>query len=197
MNFRHHLSAISLFLGSVGILVIMSSCSSSTKLTVQRSALYSADSLFKSGDYQSAKSTYREIIDSFPSKEATKNAMFMLGVINLHYNNPDADWDSALTEFQTFASMFPDDPRIGQVKSWISVLSTVKQSRKEAAELKRKLRILNNNDERTTRTNKATIDSLTETLSTIQLEKDTLIKRNAELKRIIVELERKCQQGGM
>ncbi|MFP4163950.1 MAG: hypothetical protein ACLFQB_08810 [Chitinispirillaceae bacterium] len=193
----HHFIVLFVLCSAALIFSSLSSCSSGRKLTVQeKNPLHKADSLFQAGKYHRAQAAYSTARDTLVDEEYIRDAQYKLAILHLYHDNADVNLDSSLIELKYFVTLFPDDPRAGEAKSWIKVLNLLKKTRKELKAKNRRIRRLNRYDEQLAKTTREIIDSLTETLDVLQQERDSLFDDNAQLKQIIVELERKCQQGG-
>ena len=122
----------------------------------------------------------------------------MLGLINLYYDNPSANWEIALQEFKKFASLYPDDYRIGEVNSWIRLLVVMQSFKKEYRGTADKLEQLAKSKELEVsqpQPRKVNIDAITESLRNCY--NDTIHSpENPGNRNFILDLERKCQQAG-
>lgn len=177
-------------------LVILGGCAPTKYITNEQQALHEADSLFENGNYEYAKLKYISIRDKVPQSDAARDAQYNLGFINVFYNNPFANWETALREFKTFASRYPDDARIGEVNSWIRILVVLQSFDREYHHKKKQLKALEQSKQLTEDEQKHSLESLNETLRTCSKEREDLQKKVDELKQIIIEMERKCQQAG-
>lgn len=90
-----------------------------------RQQLVHADSLFRTGNYEVAKLEYISIRDKCKEQEIAATAQFRLGYLNIYYDNPFADYEAALREFQRFQSMYPRHEKIEQVQNWIRMLTVL------------------------------------------------------------------------
>jgi outer membrane protein assembly factor BamD (BamD/ComL family) len=163
-----------------------------------------ADSLFESGNFVEAKNIYEKIRLGMPptSPEAQK-AHYYLAYSNVFYKNPWADWNSALTEFKSFAALYPDDPHIDQVRSWIGILATIKSFEIEYRKTSHQVERLTADKNTTRETQRFHLDSMAtilrssyESLDSLSRRGDSLARKNTELITAIIDLEKKCQQAG-
>jgi outer membrane protein assembly factor BamD (BamD/ComL family) len=104
---------------------------SSQMVTFDSKLLIEADSLYRSGNYEYAKTRYAKVRSEFPTSRAGAQAQYMLGYINLYYDNPFASWDAALKEFKTFAAQYPNHELIPQVNSWIRMLVVLQSFKRQ------------------------------------------------------------------
>ncbi|MFW6245612.1 MAG: hypothetical protein ACOC36_06965 [Fibrobacterota bacterium] len=181
-------------------LTLSLSCSGGRKLSPipndSDDPLHTADSLFEAGDYNKAKEAYSYARDTLSDTKLISDAQYKLAVLYLYYDNDNVNLDSALLELRYFATLFPDAPRAGEAISWIKILNLLKKTRKDLKSQTRTIKYLKQKNEQLAADNKVKIDSLTKTLNTLQLERDSLFDENVELKQILIELERKCQKSG-
>ena len=64
-----------------------------------------ADALFKQGSHQAALARYGQIIETYPA--AGDRALFEMGIIHAHPQNPGKDYEKALACFQKLAGDYP------------------------------------------------------------------------------------------
>lgn len=186
------------FYGAVLSVFLMWGCTAKV-ITYEQQMLFEADSLFKAGNYDHAKARFSKIQESKPESDEAKRAQFMLGLINLYYDNPSANWEIALQKFKKFASLYPDDYRIGEVNSWIRLLVVMQSFKKEYRGTADKLEQLAKSKEMEVpqpQPRKVNIDAITESLRNCYNDRDSLTRKSRELENFILDLERKCQQAG-
>jgi len=90
-----------------------------------------ADSLFRIGNYEGAKNKYIEIRDKSRNQTAAACAQYSLGFINIYYDNPFANYNTALEEFKLFVKKFPNNQRLDLANNWIRILTILKNSKKK------------------------------------------------------------------
>jgi len=169
-------------------------------VTYEQQLLSEADSLFKVGSYEYAKIKYSKIRDTYQETDAAKTAQFYLGYINVFYDNPLANVEGALREFQRYATMYPRDVRIGEVNSWIRILVAMQSFEKEFHGTSDKLeqarnREIKENDLRA-QLKKMNLETYTDALKKCDDSRDSLARKTKELENVILDLERKCQDAG-
>jgi len=157
--------------------------------------LTEADSLFKVGNYEYAKVKFAKIRDSRPESDAARRAQFMLGFINVYYDNPFANWEAALREFKMYATMYPTDVRIDEANSWIRILVVLQSFKKEYTNTNNKLGQLKIRDQENRTIRRVNIDTITESLRSCYNDRDSLQRKIEDLKNEITEMEKKCQQA--
>ena len=163
-----------------------------------------ADSLFTAGNFESAKAVYEKIRLGMPpeSPEAQK-AHYYLAYINVFYKNPWADWNSALTEFISFAALYPDDPHMDDVRSWIRILTTIKSFETEYRKTSHQVERLTADKNTTREVQRFHLDSMAvilrnsyESRDSLARTCDSLARKNVGLINTIIDMEKKCQQAG-
>lgn len=162
--------------------------------------LESADSLFYSGNFEDAEKLYEKIRATRPKTEEAKAAHFQCAYLNIYYKNPSANWSKSLKEFNSFASQYPNDPRIGEVFSWMRILTVIKsfdtQFRTSADQVER----LKFFKKEALHSQRYVLDSMAviirNCLDSREVVRDSLTKANAKLENVIINLEKKCQQVG-
>jgi tetratricopeptide (TPR) repeat protein len=76
-------------------------------------------------DCESALRENQEILELFPQSPPGDVALFNLGIIHVHYANPDRDYKKALDFFARLESEFPGSPRAEEAKVWAGVLEAM------------------------------------------------------------------------
>lgn len=163
-----------------------------------------ADSLFAAGNFEGAKMAYEKIrIEMPPSSPEAEKAHYYLGYINVFYKNPWADWNTALTEFKSFAALYPNDPRINEVLSWIRILTTIKSFESEYRRATNKVELLAQDSSTAFEIKRFYLDSMAailrnsyESRDSVVRKHDSLARKNAELINVIIDLEKKFQRAG-
>lgn len=179
---------------TITVSLILCGCAAQV-VTVEQKILHEADSLFNAGNYEYAKVKYAKVRDSKPNSQYSRIAQYQLGYINVYYENPFANWEAALREFKLFTSLYPDDFRIGEVNSWISILIAMRTFKKDYLGTNNQLERLKIKEESRPRLT-SNIETITESLRNCYNEKDSLARKTKELENVILDLERKCQQAG-
>jgi len=194
-------------LGAYALLLCACAGSSKPPLPVHEQKSFpmkEADSLFAAGNFEGAKSVYEKIRIAMPplSPEAEK-AHYYLGYINVFYKNPWADWNTALTEFKSFAALYPNDPRINEVLSWIRILTTIKSFESEYRRATNKVERLTQDSTTAFEIKRFYLDSMAailrnsyESRDSLVRKHDSLVRKNTELINIIIDLEKKFQRAG-
>lgn len=168
------------------------------------SSMAEADSLFAYGNFQDAKTVYEKIRnDHAPGSDEARDAHYRIAYIDVFYKNPYADWNSALTEFKSFVSLYSDDPRIDEVRSWIRILNTIKSFETEYRKTSHQVERLKADKTAIRNTQRFHLDSMAiilrssyDSRDSLSRTGDSLARKNAELIKTIIDLEKRCQQAG-
>jgi outer membrane protein assembly factor BamD (BamD/ComL family) len=182
----------SLWWPACAAVALLAGCSSQM-VTFETKLLVEADSLFRNGNFEYAKARYAKVHAEFPNSHSGAQAQYMLGYLNLYYDNPFASWDASLKEFKTFAAQYPDNELIPQVNSWIRLLVVLQSfkrqydiSQAEVASLEKELQ-----DKRQSSNPhqiEAKYEVLMEALQRSDNEKDSLASRIRVLEEVIDKL---------
>jgi outer membrane protein assembly factor BamD (BamD/ComL family) len=172
-------------------------CASPGKMvTYKNRQLTEADALLYHGKYKEAKTLYEKIRSSQPNAEEARTAHFSIAFINVYYKNPNADWDTALKEFKSFAALYPKDSRIGEALSWVRLLTIIKSFDNEFKRASSQVQRLKLDRTESKMTQRMFLDSMASMLRNCYQARDSLVKKNVELENVIIDLEKKFQQAG-
>ena len=95
--------------------------------TADKRALVEADSLAREGNYESALHTYKKISVDYSGAPSGATAKYKVAYFNIYYDNPFADFDAALREFEDFRRIYPKDRRVENANNWIRILTVLKE----------------------------------------------------------------------
>ncbi len=129
-----------------------------------------ADLLFESGNYELAKKKYMEIRDNARQKTIVALAQYKLGYINIYHDNPFADYEEALKEFNLFLAKYDNNSLAENAKNWIKIITSLLNTKKS----------YNNTNETLQKTEQKLTDNyslLEDSLSLYSSKKDSLVKR--------------------
>ncbi|MBN1128711.1 MAG: tetratricopeptide repeat protein [Chitinispirillaceae bacterium] len=172
-------------------------CSSSAQIvTYKARQLSEADSLLYSGNYKEAKALYGKIRSHQPHGAEAKSAHFSLAYLNVHYKNPNTDWNAALAEFKSFTVTYPRDPRVAEALSWIRILTVIKSFDNEFKRASNQVQRLKLDRSESRMTQRMFLDSMASMVRDCYKARDSLVKKNIELENVIIDLEKKFQQAG-
>jgi outer membrane protein assembly factor BamD (BamD/ComL family) len=177
-------------------------CASSTIKMVSYSSrmLEDADSLFYSGNYAEAEKYYDKIRSTRLQTEEAKTAHFQFAYLNVYYKNPNANWNVALKEFKSFATLYPNDSRIGEAFSWIRILTVIKSFDTQFRTSTNQVERLKYFKKESLQSQRYILDSVAAVIRNCnesrETYRDSMAKVNAKLENVIIDLEKKCQQVG-
>jgi len=104
--------------------------------------LLHARQLLAQGDFAGALQEDQEVLMQYPQSPPGDEALFNMGLINIHYANPKKDIGRALFYFTRLEKEFPGSPRMEEAKTWINILQTMEKARQIDNEIEAKKREL-------------------------------------------------------
>ncbi len=118
--------------------ILFSGCATSRVVTVTgpEKQLQDAAVSMKEKRYKEAAACYNKIMAESPDSALAANALFELALINAHHDNPQRDYAQATRSFAEFIKRYPDNRRADEARTWISVLRTVLELKKQNEHLK-------------------------------------------------------------
>jgi outer membrane protein assembly factor BamD (BamD/ComL family) len=81
--------------------------------------------------YKEAAAAYKKITSESPDSELAADALFELALVTVHQDNPQRDYAQATRTFAEFVKRYPDNRRADEAQTWISVLKTVQELKKQ------------------------------------------------------------------
>lgn len=81
--------------------------------------------------FKEAAAYYNKIMADAPDSPLAANALFELALINAHHDNPQRDYAQAIRSFVEFIKRYPGSRRKDEARTWISVLKTIQELKKE------------------------------------------------------------------
>jgi len=85
----------------------------------------------KAKRYQEAAVAYNRIISDSPGSALAADALFELALVHAHRDNPERNYTRAMHAFEDFIKRYPDDRRMDEAQTWISLLKTVQDLKKQ------------------------------------------------------------------
>ncbi len=98
-----------------------------------------AATLVKEKRYQEALAVYRGISTNSPQSPMASDAFFQTAYLLVLYDNPQKDFNQALSGFDEFLNRYPDHAKAEDARNWRIVLKTILDARKENERLTRKI----------------------------------------------------------
>ena len=171
------------------IALIFTHCASKNPKIVRyshfRQEFIHADSLFRTGNYEIAKMEFTRIRDKCKDPKIAASAQYFLGYINIYYENPFADYEAALREFQRFQTMYPNHEKIELVQNWIRMLTVLKNFSRDYNGSSKVLKDLGTKQENISKN----YSSLQEAYLQCDAIRDSLINEVKALERLIIKLQ--------
>ncbi len=90
-----------------------------------------AAALVKEKKYQEALAVYRGISTNSPQSPVAADAFFEAAYLLVFYDNPQKDYNQALSGFDEFIKRYPDHAKAEDAQNWRAVLKTILDTRKE------------------------------------------------------------------
>ena len=81
--------------------------------------------------FKEAAAACNKIMTGAPDSPLAADALFELALINAHHDNPQRDYAQATRTFSEFLKRYPDNRRADEARTWISVLRTVQELKKQ------------------------------------------------------------------
>jgi outer membrane protein assembly factor BamD (BamD/ComL family) len=104
--------------------------------SVSQSALLEADRLLDDGKYADAVAAYRKIEQAYPGSEGAALAHYTIAVALVSPDNLQRNYASALTEFENFIALYPQNERVREARSWKQAIKQFLDAKKENEQLK-------------------------------------------------------------
>jgi tetratricopeptide (TPR) repeat protein len=94
--------------------------------------------LLDEGEYKGALSESQKVLSLSENETPGDEALFNIGLIFAHYDNPDKDYKKSLGFFQKLISEFPQSFLKEQAKIWVGVLDVIEKSKQVDIEIEKK-----------------------------------------------------------
>jgi outer membrane protein assembly factor BamD (BamD/ComL family) len=108
-----------------------SGCATTSVVTGPEKQFQDAAISMKEKRYKEAAACYNKIMADSPDSALAADALFEIALINAHYDNPQKDYAHATRSFAEFLKRYPDNRRADEARTWISVLRTVQELKKQ------------------------------------------------------------------
>ena len=110
----------------LAILLLSAGCA--TPLNLQkiwqgRKHLNMSEKLMRGGDFNRALEEYEKVVMLFPSTSPGDRALFNMGIIWAHPDNPQKNYQKALECFQRLVRDFPRSDLMGEVMLWTGTIN--------------------------------------------------------------------------
>ncbi len=131
--FLHFTLWVSAFLG-------VAACGLSTVQLREREMQVARESMARE-DFETALEKNRELF-TFHLNTMGDQALFMMGVLYAHPNNPGADLERSMEHFQRMLTLFPESERAPEARVWVLILKDLMQMKTSIKNLRREVRSL-------------------------------------------------------
>ena len=148
-----------------------------------------ARSLMNHGAFEASFRESEDVLRRYHQSQGDQ-ALFLMGLIYLHPQNPNADYQKSLGYFQWLEREFPDSYLRSEAEIWISVLQ---KSLKKEEDIKA-LHGVRNLKEKEINKKKQENNKLRNQVESLQNQKESLHSQTGELNQQIRELQKQIKQ---
>jgi TolA-binding protein len=151
-----------LYICAAGLITVMlAACSPPVRMTTLTSApveersadLQTVQQLFNEDDFEGALQESQQVLDLFPQSPPGDAALFRMGLIHLHFANPQKDYRKALEFFVSLAKEFPESQHTAEARVWAGLLAALEvkeeqesRSRQQSMQLQRGQQLIGQGD---------------------------------------------------
>lgn len=118
-----------LFLGAAGLIIaILAGCAPFSMLLKgqeNRAHQQHVQQLVRQGDFAGALRENQQVLSRSPKNPPADAALFSMGLIHIHYANPEKDPQKALNFFARLEKEFPESPFAEEARVWVGVLEAM------------------------------------------------------------------------
>ncbi|MEW6602935.1 MAG: tetratricopeptide repeat protein [Nitrospirota bacterium] len=90
------------------------------------------------GDYQGHLRENRKILSLYNTAPPADQALFNIGLVYAHYDNPDKDYRESARQFEKLIQKYPESPLAEQARVWINVLNIIEKTKQVDIEIDKK-----------------------------------------------------------
>jgi len=149
--------------------------------------LQPADNLATKGDYEGALKAYEDVVKLSTVDSPGDKALFRMGLIWAHPDNPERDDEKALKYFQQLPRDFPRSPLKDEARAWVSTINELIRCKARAEGLEEAVSALR----KQLNASKEEAGALEKRLQASKEEVSALTKRLNALKEIDIGIEEK------
>lgn len=117
-------------------------CATLQEMEERRSAqghLQRSEKLLAKGDYEKALRENQEVLSMDGKTIPDDKALFNMGLIYAHYENPEKDFTKSKEFFHNLIDKYPRSPLVEQAKMWVDTLGCVEREKQDSVELEKKI----------------------------------------------------------
>ena len=111
--------------------ILFSGCATTRVVTGPEKQFQDAAISVKEKRFKEAAAACNNIMADSPDSPLAADALFEVALINAHHDNPQRDYAQAIRTFAEFLKRNPDNRRADEARTWISVLKTVQELKKQ------------------------------------------------------------------
>jgi len=100
--------------------------------------LYLNKKLIDAKDFTAALLANKKVLSLHPDTPPGDNALYNMGLIYAHYDNPNKDYKKSLAYFKELLKKFPTSKLYEQAKIWIDLLDTMEKAKQVDIEIEEK-----------------------------------------------------------
>lgn len=89
--------------------------------------LSAADDLLEKGDFEGSLKEDQKALALAGKQAPGDAALYNMGLIYVHYKNPNKNYDKAKAAFERIAREYPDSPLAEEAKIWAGVLQVIEK----------------------------------------------------------------------
>ena len=97
-----------------------------------------AGELLKQGDYDGYLIINEDLHALFPDRPPGDEALFNIGLVYSHKNNPEKNYKKSLQMFKKLVHDFPQSDYIEEARIWIGLLEVIEKSKQADIEIEEK-----------------------------------------------------------
>jgi tetratricopeptide (TPR) repeat protein len=101
-------------------------------------SLLRGQELFARGDYAGALRENQAVVSAFDKKPPGDRALFSMGLIYAHHENPQRDYKQSRAYFKKFIEDYPKSALAGQADMWVHVIDEIEKEKRIAREREKK-----------------------------------------------------------
>jgi outer membrane protein assembly factor BamD (BamD/ComL family) len=112
-------------------IIWFSGCATTSVVSGPEKQFQDAVVSMKEKRFKEAAAACNNIMTDSPASPLAADALFELALINAHHDNPQRDYAQATHTFSEFLKRYPDNRRADEARTWISVLKTVQELKRQ------------------------------------------------------------------
>lgn len=101
-------------------------------------SLLRGQELFARGDYAGALRENQAVVSAFDKKPPGDRALFSMGLIYAHHDNPQRDYKQSRAYFKKLIEDYPESALAGQADMWVHVIDEIEKEKRIAREREKK-----------------------------------------------------------